>query len=381
MIEFKAECGHTVRARDEDAGGAVRCSYCGRNAAVPDNVATDLDFLLGELEQSAKSNEALARRKRPRRQKLFRRRRPGSEAFDPFALVLKLCYGAALIIIVIVVARLWILPLFDKEGGPRRFALLQTDSPPRREQPAQEERRQRRGPGLIHGRRPTGLYVASTPPGGIAYCVEQSKAPPKGRIAHLPGVQQFHTNGECPHASEGLYVVEVAFVWNDTKLGDYEGYLAFRHAVEYASDERRRRLVEDYFLPDEASQAFVDKTGDRIYIVRQYRDVKAQHGRSEGVRALFLPKILQSDTESFSIEPLVTSRYIPNVKAYEFNESHVRNELIYYGVAASDRRFVIEALSRIGAIPYVTPDGRTRLFKIGIHDGLVTAPVIREATE
>ena len=53
MIEFKAECGHTVRARDEDAGGVIRCSYCGRNAKVPDNLDSDLDFLFQDLDQSA----------------------------------------------------------------------------------------------------------------------------------------------------------------------------------------------------------------------------------------------------------------------------------------------------------------------------------------
>jgi translation initiation factor IF-2 len=39
MIEFKAECGHTVRAKNEDAGQAVRCSYCGKAAKVPIVVA------------------------------------------------------------------------------------------------------------------------------------------------------------------------------------------------------------------------------------------------------------------------------------------------------------------------------------------------------
>ncbi len=51
MIEFKADCGHTVRARDEDGGGVVRCSYCGKPAPVPENNADDLDFLFTDVEQ------------------------------------------------------------------------------------------------------------------------------------------------------------------------------------------------------------------------------------------------------------------------------------------------------------------------------------------
>ena len=37
MIEFKAECGHTIRAKDEDVGKVVRCAYCGREAQVPED--------------------------------------------------------------------------------------------------------------------------------------------------------------------------------------------------------------------------------------------------------------------------------------------------------------------------------------------------------
>ena len=117
MIEFKAECGHTVRAKDEDAGGLVRCSYCGRPANVPEDAGDDLDFLFSDIEQPEAS--AIKRKRKRARAKLLakRQRRPGE--FNPFAVILRLCYGALLIIIVIVVGRMFVIPLFKGEGATR----------------------------------------------------------------------------------------------------------------------------------------------------------------------------------------------------------------------------------------------------------------------
>ena len=102
MIEFKAECGHTVRARDEDAGGVVRCSYCGKPANVPEETGDELDFLFNDIDQPDELPRS--RRKRGRKKARTKRARaPG--AFNPFAVVLKLCYAALLIAIVIFVGR------------------------------------------------------------------------------------------------------------------------------------------------------------------------------------------------------------------------------------------------------------------------------------
>jgi hypothetical protein len=152
----------------------------------------------------------------------------------------------------------------------------------------------------------------------------------------------------------------------------------FRRSIERASDVQRRQLVDDYFIPDEASDAFVAETDERIYFIRQYRGVSVLQHQSKGVRSLFLPRLGQREGRPFSIEALVAS-YIPDVRAYAFDEAHARNELNYYGVPETDMRFVMEALTRIGVIPYTTPDRRLRMFKIDIHDGAFTARVLREA--
>ncbi len=381
MIEFKAECGHTVRARDEDAGGVVRCSYCGRNAGVPESANADLDFLFNEVQQTAEPVTGGRRRKRRREKPLFARGKKPPGEFNVFALVMRLCYAAALISIVFVVAKKFVIPMFDPQKRAQMLAGTSPTAPPSKRDDASSKAPGRtRGPGLIRDTRVTGLYVGSTPTGAAVYCVDESKAPATGRIHQVPGCIQLRTNGECPHPADGSYIVEVAFPWNDPNLNSYPNYFEFRKQLEPASHEQRKRLADEYFIPDEASAVFVDQAEDQIYIVRQYRGVTVRQGQSKGVRALFLPRIRGGEPRTFAIEPLVTE-YIPNVKTYEFDEKHVRNELAYYGVADVDQPFVLEALSRIGLIPYMTADRRVRLFKIGIQDGVFATRVIREASE
>ncbi len=384
MIEFKAECGHTVRAKDADAGGVVRCSYCGRKVNVPDNMDDDLDFLFQDIQQPGEPSVA-RRRKRSRVRRIFAKRPRSSGQFDPFAIIFRMCYAALLVTIVVFVGKKYFLPLFQ-EGGLYTRVASRAREPPAGETPTAVTEPQRvRRKGLITNGDLSGLYVNSTPPGAMVYCVEASKAPTAGRIHGIEGCVQTRAGGEWFRLSDDTYVVEVVLPWNDPSLNDpdlpyYQKYREFRRAIEHASDEERMRLLEDYFVADEARPVFIDQTEEQIYIVRQYRNVQVRNGRSKGVRALFLPKILLPGRKSFSIEQLVTD-YIPKKTAYNIAETYVLNELDYYGVPKPDRLFVIEALERLGVIPYVTPDGRTRLFKIALDDGMFASKVIREAKE
>jgi len=56
----------------------------------------------------------------------------------------------------------------------------------------------------------------------------------------------------------------------------------------------------------------------------------------------------------------------------------VRSELSFYNVSESDQPFVLRTLLRIGIIPYLTPDGKLRLFKIDIDDGRFAAKLLHE---
>ncbi len=378
MIEFKAECGHTVRARDEDAGGVVRCSYCGRNAPVPDNVDSDLDFLFREIEETGETDKS-ARRPRKRKRKRGARTAGPRGGFDPFAVVLKLCYLAGLVIIVYLVVQKAVMPLVRGEKPIALFSGSNTKKPP---PPAETTRRRhegRRTAGLVGNARIAGLYIASIPTGATAYVIEASRAPTTGRIGSLQGVRQIQTDGAVSRLPDGDYVVEVTLPWHDKRLSKYADYWTFRRSIEKATDAERRRLLEAYFIPDDAVDAFVYTTEEQIYLVRQYH-ATVRHDRSKGVQALFLPRILRASGVGFTIEPLVAN-YAPKEQRYNFDEEVVFNELAYYGVLTMDRRLIVEALHRMGVITYVTPDGATRLFRIGIDDGAFFTRVVREARQ
>ena len=381
MIEFKAECGHTVRAKDEDAGGVVRCSYCGRNAGVPDSHEDDLEFLFRDTGEDSTPVPG-SPRKRKRRFFSKRARTPGQ--FDLYSVILKMCYAAVLLSIVIVVGNKFVLPLFEEGGLSNRVS--KRAKTPGEESPTGGRRkpaRQRRG-GLIDVD-PVGMYVGSVPPQAWVYLVEESAAPSHGRIRGVPGAKASTANGNALRLQDGSYAVEVVLPThypslNDASLPAYEDYLTLRRSIEGASDHERALLLDGYFLPDEALRVFIDQVDELYFIVRQYRNVRVRDGRSKGVRALFLPRIRKPGSDSFSIAQLVAD-YLPGGKRYVFNEGHVRSELRFFGVPSQDRQIIMDALERIGMVPYVTPDARTRLFKIDIHDGMCTGKVIREAGE
>ncbi len=383
MIEFKANCGHTVRARDEDAGGAVRCSYCGKTVAVPDPAAGNLDYLFNELPAQGQEESRPRRWKRKPKAAKVKSKSKDEEA-SAFAIVFRLCYFALLLIIAIYVGNKWVIPLFDPEEKARRLAgggVVDASAVEPKDDPNKASRESDRG--LLRNRSLTGLYVASVPTGAQAFAMEESKAPRTGRIAHLSGAHPLRTDGTFPRMPDGSYVVEVALPWNDPGLNDpslpaYNDYLTFRRTLARASDAQRKQLQEDYFIPDEANNTFVADDGEQTYFVRQYRNVQVTQGRSKGVRAMFLPRLGKGSDKAFSIDPLLYG-YIPPAKRYGFDEKQVRAELNFYDVPAADQQTIMDVLSRAGMVPYATKDGKVRVFKIDICDGSFTTRVIREA--
>ena len=374
MIEFKARCGHTVRAKDNDAGGIVRCTYCGAPADVPVDGSHEVSFLLHDIDDAkAKANAA-----EPKGRRWFQRGPGSRRSFAPFAVVFRLCYLAGLIIVVVILVRKVIIPLTDPKERERRFASLGL-APREVRETASRPSTVRRG--LVDGADAGGIYIQSVPSGAAAFCVSTADAPVAGRISAVPQAIQLEASGQAVRVANGSYVVEVAFPWNHPSLShpdlsQHAEYLAFRRAVEHASEEERRKLINEFFLPDAADEVFVDRTPDQIYFVRQYRNVVVDHERSSGVRALFLPRIAPT-RGAFVLTPLLNG-YLPANRAYEFDEKHVRSELHYYGVSGPEEAAAIEALWRIGTIPLVTPDKRVLLFKIGICDGTLSAAVLRE---
>lgn len=385
MIEFKANCGHTVRARDEDAGGAVRCSYCGKTVAVPDPAGGNLDFLFQELPaqgpEEKRSRAWFGGRSRTRAVKSAPK---PNEGFNPFGIVMRLCYFALLIVIVVIVGQKFVMPMFasDEERARRLTGGGLVESAPGATRADANKPVENNDRGLLVNRSTVGLYVASVPSGARAYAIEQSKAPKTGRISHLSGVYTTRTDGSFPRIPDGTYLVEVALPWNDSAFNDtalpaYKDYVEFRRNLARASDSQRRQLQEDYFVPDEATFAFVADDGEQTYFVRQYSGVQINQGRSKGVRALFLPRLGRNEQVAFSIEPLLFG-YIPAVNRYGFDEKQVRAELNFWEVPAGDQQPIMDALARLGIIPYATRDGKVRIFKIDLQDGSFTTRIIRE---
>lgn len=379
MIEFKSDCGHTVRARDEDAGGVVRCSYCGRMAAVPETKGDELDFLFSDADGDAVASSPAARGKPPKRRKLFSRRAKKPTDFDPFAVVMKLCYAALLIIIVIFVGRTWIGPLFQDGGvasaitNPFGGGGSKKDAPPPKEA---EDKPRPVLPGLIDRDRLGGLYVMSVPSGASVSCVLASMAPSTGRIDDVRGCKTFVADGHSEGFVDGTYVVEVSFWWNDPKLTVYGGFKQFRRTIMDIKEDRRDEKVRQYFLPDRATRVYADYVSGDYRLVRQYRDVVIKSKRSQGVRALFLPRLLGEDGKSFDIAALIRDGYIPSGQRYKFDENVVLGELDFYGVRPTDRDSVMEMLRRIGVVPFHLTDGTRRQFEIDLFDGKCSTPLI-----
>jgi len=379
MIEFKAECGHTVRAKDEDAGGVVRCSYCGRKSTVPDEGNDDLDFLFADVD-SAKMKDGTQAKRRPRRsRRLFGKRPRSAGQFNPFSIVLRMCYAALLICIVVFVARKFIIPAVQKGFGPRGTA-RPVDTPSNSAE--RPQRTNQEGLAGVSGRQ--GLHVSSVPPNAMYYCIEEEKAPARGPISNVDGHFQRRADTDLLRLTPGKYAIDVVLPTNDTRLNErslpyYAQYRELRRALQAAPEEECKRLLEEFFVPDEAWPVFIDRAEGRTYIVRRYREVEVKADKkSEGVRALFVPKITHPGQDTFSISELV-SAYLPKEDSYNFDEQYVTDELDFFQVPEVDRTWVIRGLKRVGIMPFVAADGATRIVKIGIHDGDCWQKPLRDA--
>ena len=386
MIEFKAECGHTVRARDEDAGGVVRCSYCGRPANVPDESGDDLDFLFNEVEQPTEEPARRKRRLRISREGVFGKGNRQGE-FNPFPVVLRLCYAALLIIIVIFVGRMYVLPLIQRimehkpvvtAVAPIRDDHEQANSSDSAEKPERY--------GLLTEDLENGmLHVFVTPPSDSAIIcyIEESDELGAGpflrddRCTPCPGGRCVPPAKRDPHKR---LTVEVALRIGDTFLTGYPGHIELRKQLRSTSVEAtRNRLVDRFFLPDGGTVFFYEAKGQE-FVVRQYGYVAMRKREPTVVRALFLPRIGRPSGPGFSIENLLQGNFIPNEINYGLRVEAVRSELDLDDIPRSDQQHIISALKRIGVISYVRPDNQTRLMRINAQDGWVGVENIGDAT-
>jgi len=377
MIEFKGNCGHLIRARDEDAGKVVRCSYCGREATVvrPSREG-DPEALLGAVEATgvydALATKAVRKshRARKRAEKRVASGKPAN--IDPFAVILKMTY-LAIVIVLGAVAWKYVPGLYRELTGTQTAIDRPDDivepaaSPPPVvvNEPTLTPPANRLGLLVANlGIHPEGAYVSSVPPGGL--------------ILQMPGWDlgdaiftndesrvQLHCN-DAVKLTPGRHTIAVAVRINDPVLMRMTGYADLRRVLEsgVSKSEATKRLSA-YLLPDDDVTQRMERIGKYTYIVRVY---EVEVNKSwVAVTALFLPRV--------ELTELMT--YLPAQKMFAFDRGNVERELTFYEVAATDQPLMLDALARVGRISYRrSADAPYRMYQIDPVDGAVTTELL-----
>jgi len=363
MIEFKAECGHTVRAKDEDAGKVVRCSYCGRETQVPEKNpgSEDLEFLFSEVEKTGVYESPKDRRRVQRMKGKPSKDQPNPLLVDtrtsPSSLVLKLCYVCVVMVLVIIIGK-FVYKQFTQARTPPPVV----DSPPTGavDTGGGDER-----VGLLRPRlspEGAGLYVRSVPDGAEIY-VTRKGASRSGSMLGFKSedVRCMLSSGETTDkVTVGEeYDVYVALRINDPELMKLPGYPALRRDYEKS---RQDNLFDEYFLPDGSAQVMTDVMPNRPMVVIRKYECKIFDRTWTPVIALFLPEL--------PLPELV--RYLPREATFGFSEDEVKAELEYYAIEATDRKYMLDVLRRIGMVPYRDAStGLYRIFSINLVDGSI----------
>ena len=365
MIEFKGECGHSIRARDEDAGRTVRCSYCGRECQVPDRNNDAFDSLFGEVEKTGVFDPAATRAQqtqhRHRRKSWSRPVRQGGE-FDPFAVAVRMG-GVAVIIMVLAVG--W---KYGQKGvGYVRDHLQPTPAPTVTATPTSPPTRNDSRLGLTRPKLPTdhsGIYVSSIPADAVVYALSEKNL--KGSILENENADvKRKTDTQVP-VNPGRYRVAVALPVSTQELMSQPGYPAIRRAIE---DELSKPAdLSGYFLPD-GSTVWAEPIRDEWYLVRVYENVVVFKNQWTAVTALFLPRL--------GVDGLLD--YLPARDRYAFDTAHVGGELDFYEVPAVDQRLVMAALRKVGKIVYRQDENSPyQEFKIRPQKGTLKRTVVKD---
>ena len=367
MIEFKGDCGHTIRARDEDAGKVVRCSYCGREGMVPEGSHDELESLFTEVEQTGEFDAHVTKAGRKQHRsvaKAARRAASGKPAagLDPFSVALKMTYAAVAIIVVAVAFNQgpkWYKQLVGNRGDQQATP---TPSPAGNTGDGGRPRPGQRM-GLVEHKLPKGqdgIFVACTPAGHEVYKVSQKDAGKWDDSTAITSVSDARVRPQINGTSRtnpGSYVIGVALRINNSELMKLPGYREIRRQIENQTADDNQ-LVSQYFVPDGSISTHVERAGGVIYVVRLY-EIEVRRAKWEPVRALFLPR---EDLEKLM-------HYLPRKVAYRFNESDIRSELEFYAVPENDQIYILDALERLGRIVYPLEHGGYRVFQIDIENG------------
>lgn len=366
MIEFKGECGHTIRARDEDAGKAVRCSYCGKESQVVVKPTDGLDGLLDQVERTGELDPEATKAERRRHRAQLRAKRRQAGAPDPFDIIKKMVLVAAAIILGIIVWTKGVeiirsLPDPRDRGGSRTTV----DATPTPGAATPTPQPVHTGLGLLTTRLDPldqGVYVTSAPAGADIYSLsEWDRASP---ILDAPNADHGIKTNAPIRFEPGQRIIAVAVRVNDPDLMRYPEYEELRRRIE--SNSLGRDTLRNYFQPDESIATRVEKRRGAPFIVRVFAlDIASREWRQ--VTALFLPRV---DVD-------LAVDFLTGGNNYGFDRTEIIRELTHYRVPAEDHESLIEALRRVGAMSYFVEETSTyRIFRIDLVDGFLTSATL-----
>ncbi len=364
MIEFKGECGHTIRARDEDSGKIVRCSYCGKEALVTRQAQDDLDLLFDQVEQTGSYDAQATKvgqkyhKTKARQEKRLAAGKPAN-AFDPFDIAMKMTY-VAVIVILIVVGYKYVPGLYKSLTG-------ESSPPPKvakedRQQESNNRSAPRKRMGLMSeslNSQQEGVYVSSVPSGAGIYHLAKTSV--TGSILDDPMANKNVRTNRALRLKPGRHTIAVAIRINEAELMDLPEYKKLRRDIE-RNDADIDKKIRDYFVPDGSVATRVEKLRGALHLVRVF-ECEVDSQTWETTTAMFLPR---------KLTPKDTIEHLPRNSSYGFELLQAQRELDFYQVPSDVQTYVEDALERVGVCSYENKeDGSYRLFKIDPVNGAV----------
>jgi hypothetical protein len=357
VFEFRASCGHSIRAREEDVGKTVRCNYCGMRVPVPDLGESALEYLFAsEAEQAAERGSQAT--SGPRRGKGFRIPIIGGllNETNPVRVLITFAYiGVVLVVVGVGGKMLW--RYLDSQLNAKL-----TDAPPK---VVEESPKPAPGGPTVPGgakiasRSPfpmledkgTGLYITSYPPGAAIFV--RGLEEDGGTNVKL-GTEESESVGRTPFPHKcvaGEYVIGIALPSTQRDLAKFPEYATLRRDLQTKSPAV---AAEQYFLPDGSVAMNVEQPpGAPEVFVRRYQAV-VRKGKWTPVTALFLPN-----------EPLESLlSHLPTEKVYNVDKERLITELGLLEVPSAAQPGIIELLSRVGKAVYRTEKTGCRIFQL-----------------
>jgi hypothetical protein len=347
MIEFRAECGHTIRARSEDAGKMVNCAYCGKKALVPSDEADPMDSLLADtLDESLEEPQDLADRARP-----------WSEGLG--AAPLRIAWTAMFVVLVasvLVLTVRWVYREVTKKeqtpGTADTFVTREPVSPqpsptlmvPDQEEPSQKE------PASLSPQVPQRNLLADLDPDGGGVCVFSVPPGLEVYVDKLPvrdeaslGMDSFKgrtttEKGLVVDLEPGRYRISVVAKIRNPDLMDYTDYPSkVRQVIARTGDEESAADAADaYFIVDGGDGWRVEKLRGQYHLIRFYEIELGKEWRP--IYSLFVPDVACAELLN----------YVGGGPRFVFDRRLAEQELRFWNIPQEDFSKVMSVLSRIG---------------------------------